>query len=85
MPSNLYLTYMTRAIASRIASNMIRQFGHEKRFALSLPNRDDLKLLASSFIEEHGCRVVWHADANKIAVRITDEDAASLRESLAVP
>ena len=75
---------MTRAIASRIATTMIRQFGHEKRFALSLPSREDLQLIASSFIEEHGCRVVWHSDTNKIAVRVADEQAASLQESLAL-
>jgi len=59
---------MTREIASRIAKNMVRTFGSEKRFALSLPTRAALELMAQSFVEDHGCRVVWNDQANKIAV-----------------
>lgn len=67
-------TCMTREIANRISSNMIRQFGREKHFALSLPSRADLELLAAAFVEDHGCRVVWHSETNKIAVRVEDDE-----------
>lgn len=60
---------MTRRMASRIASNLVGEFSREKHFALCLPSREDLKLMAESLIEEQGCQVVWNEEANKIAVR----------------
>ena len=64
---------MTREIASRIASNIVKEFRAEKHFALSLPEREDLELMAQAFANDWGCRVVWNSDANKIAVRCPEE------------
>jgi hypothetical protein len=64
---------MTREIVSRVAGNLVKEFGHEKHFALSLPRRTDLELMAESLSSEYGCLVLWHDDANKIAVRCPEE------------
>jgi hypothetical protein len=68
---------MRPEIAQRIAANVVREFGHEEHFALSLPSRSDLELLATSLVEDHGCVVVWNQDANKIAVRYKPSQAAA--------
>ncbi|HEY3780581.1 MAG TPA: hypothetical protein VGL56_05820 [Fimbriimonadaceae bacterium] len=64
---------MTREIVSRVAGNLVKEFGHEKHFALSLPRRADLQLMAEALTTEYGCAVVWNEGATKIAVRCPDE------------
>jgi hypothetical protein len=64
---------MTRAVATRIAGNMVREFGREQHFALSLPTRDALVLIADSLQDEYGCTVVFQDESNKIAVRVPDQ------------
>jgi len=51
---------------------MVREFGKEKHFALSLPSRDALNLIAESLQSDYGCVVVFHEDAVKIAVRVPE-------------
>ncbi len=75
-PSSAVVTCMTREIVSRVAGNLVKEFGHEKHFALSLPRRRDLELMAESLSTEYGCLVMWHDDANKIAVRCPDKRQA---------
>ena len=69
---------MTREIATRIAGNMVREFGKEQHFALSLPSRDALTLIADSLQKEYGCAVVFHEEACKIAVRVPDEKRVAI-------
>lgn len=61
---------MTREVARRIAGNMVREFGKEQHFALSLPSREALDLIAESLKTDHGCTVVFQGETNKIAVRV---------------
>ena len=52
---------------------MVKEFGREKHFTLSLPRRTDLELLADALSVEFGCAVVWNEEANRIAVKCPEK------------
>jgi hypothetical protein len=59
---------MTQQRAAKIAANLVRQFGRERFFSLSLPSFQDLDQIASMLREDHACTVVYNLQRSKISV-----------------
>lgn len=68
---------MTEQRARMIAATLVKQFGREKFFSISLPKLSDLDLLGNTLRDEFDCTVVRNYARNKIDVYCPEHPAVA--------